>query len=306
MSNQYNPEFIKPEKICDWEVSETTKKVWWVQLDLIKTFDQICEKYDLRWYPAWGTLLGAVRHHGYIPWDDDVDIVMPREDYDRFVSIAASELVYPYYLQTTLTDDECFYMWVSLRNSETTGNRETCLHKKQNNGIGIDIMPLDGCEDKLWVYRMTRYPVRVASVLANTYINEFNMSRPAVFIRKVLRFTGFDYKKAYKWAENKNKKYGIAEYEKVTFRAHADPLYQKKKLAKDMWDKKDFESSIRMPFENITIPIPVGYDHLLKQIYGNYTEYPPMDKRQGKHDVIFEPDVPYREYCSKYYGVKYD
>ena len=303
---QYDLDFIKPEKICDWEVSETTKKVWWVQLDLISKFDSICEKYGLRWFPMWGTLLGVVRHHGYIPWDDDVDIVMPREDYEKFILVADSNISSPYFLQTTLTDEECFYMWVSLRNSDTTGNRETCLHKKQNNGIGIDIMPLDGCEDKLWLYRITRYPVRVASVLANTYVNDFNMSKAAVLIRKVLRLTAFNYKKAYIWAEKQNRKFKINNYKKMAFRAHADPLYQKKKLAKDMWDKADFESCVRMPFENITIPVPVGYDHLLKQIYGDYMTFPPLDKRQGKHDVIFEPDIPYREYCSTRYDVEYD
>lgn len=302
----YDAEFIKSEKRNDWLVSENTKKVWWIQLDLIKQFDELCTKYGLRWFPAWGTLLGVVRHHGYIPWDDDVDIVMPRDDYEKFVRLGREEFTYPYYLQTTLSDDECFYMWVSLRNSNTTGNRESCLSKRQNNGIGIDIMPLDGCENNLTAYRISRYPVRVVSVLANTYLNDFNQSLSARIIRRVLRFTGFDYKKAYQWAENKNKKFRWGNYDKVAFRAHADPLYQKRQLAKDMWDKHDYAEAIRMPFEGIEIPVPKGYDHLLRQIYGNYMEFPPVNKRQGKHDVVFEPDIPYRNYCYEHYGVKYD
>ena len=302
---EYDLTFIKPEIRNDWKVSELTKKVWWVQLDLIKQLDILCKRHSLKWYPMWGTLLGVVRHHGYIPWDDDVDIVMPREDYERFIEIAPAELSYPYFLQSTLTDEECFYMWVSLRNSDTTGNRETCLCKKQNNGIGIDIMPLDGCEDSLYLYRITRYPVRVLSVLSNTYVNDFNKSTTAEIIRKILRFTGFDYKKAYLKAEKRNRQFKISQYSKVAFRAHADPLYQKKKLRKDMWDKKDFEKTVYMQFENIEIPVPSGYDHLLKQIYGNYMEFPPLNKRQGKHDVVFEPDIPYKQYCSKEYGVDY-
>ena len=60
-----------------------------------------------------------------------------------------------------------------------------------------------------------------------------------------------------------------------------------------------------MPFETITIPVPSGYDHLLKQIYGDYMQFPPIEKRQGKHDVIFEPDIPYKKYCSDKYNVRY-
>lgn len=302
----YDSEFIKPEIRCGWQVSETTKKVWWIQLDLIKKIDEICLEHNLKWYPMWGTLLGVIRHSGYIPWDDDVDVVMPREDYEKFVEISKNCLEYPYYLQTTLDDEECFYMWVNLRNSETTGNRKSCLSKKQNNGIGIDIMPLDGCEDNLTVYRISRYPVRVISALANVYVNEFNTSRAAVLIRKFLRLTGFNYKKAYLKAENQNKKYKWDKYSKVAVRAHSDPLYRKRNLIKDMWNKDDFSDSIRMKFENLEIPVPSGYDHLLKQIYGDYMKYPPMNKRQGKHNVIFEPDIPYKKYCHDKYGVHYN
>lgn len=107
----YDLEFIKPEIRSGWKVTAVTKKVWWVQLDLIKKFDDICRKNNLRWFPMWGTLLGVVRHNGYIPWDDDVDIVMPRKDYEKFIRICRrGNLSRPYYLQMTLTDEECFYM----------------------------------------------------------------------------------------------------------------------------------------------------------------------------------------------------
>lgn len=306
MSYKYDPEFIREEIRDGWPVSTETKKVWAVQLDLMKRLDEVCRKYNLKWYPMWGTLLGVVRHHGYIPWDDDVDIVMMREDYEKLIAVAGSEFEYPYFMQTTLSDDECFYMWASLRNSDTTGNRETCLSKKQNNGIGIDIMPLDGCENGLARFRIARFPTRVISVLANTYMNDFNKTFLAEAIRKVLRTTGFNHRKAYLWAEKKNKRFHVSHYEKVAFRAHADPLYQKRNLRKDMWDKSDFDDCIPMKFEDITIPVPAGYDHLLKQIYGDYMKFPPMEKRKGKHDVIYAPDIPYKEYCSEHYGVQYD
>ncbi len=295
--NYFDTDYIKEEIRDGWLVTEKIKKVWFIQLDLIRQFDRICEKYHLRWYPMWGTLLGAVRHHGFIPWDDDVDIVMPREDYQRFIAVCSKEISYPYYLQTTLTDNECFYMWISLRNSETTGNRESSLRLDQNNGIGIDIMPLDGCENEPTIYKITRLPVRVVSVLANTYVNEFNNDKKHQILRKILRKTGFNYKKAYIWCEKQNMKFNIERYDRMAFRAHADPLT--KVIQRDMWRKEDFASVIRMPFENITVTVPWGYDRILSQIYGDYMVFPPIEKRGGKHDVFFDPDKPYRNYYYK-------
>ncbi len=303
MSIKCNPEFIKPEERAGWKVPEKMKKVWATQLDLIQVFDNICKLNNLQWYPMWGTLLGVIRHKGYIPWDDDVDIVMPRPDYDKFVEVCNNYISEPYYLQTTLTDSECFYMWVSLRNSNTTGNRKSCLSKSQNNGIGIDIMPLDGCQEQPLMYKITRMRVRIITVLANTFVNEFNTTSIARLLRRILRFIGFNYRKAYIKAEKINRKYKLEAYPKVAFRAHADPLT--KVITRDMWNKEDFAETIDMPFEYITIPVPVGYDRILKQIYGNYMDFPPVDKRQAKHDVIYEPDVPYKEYCNKYYKTQY-
>lgn len=300
---EYDIEYIKPEIRDDWEVSEKKKKVWWILLDLMKVLDKICKENNLRWYPAWGTLLGVIRHKGFIPWDDDVDIVMPREDYEKFIVVCQSCLEEPYYLQTTLTDQECYYMWISLRNSMTTGNREASLTKKQNNGIGIDIMPLDGCQNNYIHYLISRYPMRIVTVLTNTYVNDINKSTLAKCIRKVLRLFKLDYKKNYIWANKQNSRYRFDCYEKVAFRALADPY--RKHIKEDMWLKEDFEKTIDMPFENIVIPVPSGYDRLLKTIYGDYMEFPPIEKRNDRHDVIFEPDIPYKDYCSKYYGVVY-
>ena len=299
---EYDQEFIKEEVRCDWPISILTKKVWFVQIDLIKEFDRICRKYDLKWYPFFGTLLGCVRHNGYIPWDDDVDVVMPRKDFDKFVNICKKEIREPYFLQTTLSDEQCYMMWVSLRNSNTTGNRRSCLNKKQNNGIAIDIIPLDGCENKGRIYKRNRRLLQIITVLCNTYVNEINTTTLAVILRKFLRLFPIDYKKVYLWAERQNRKYIWDDYEYVTFRALA-PLPPKAESV--MYRKDDFKDTVMMPFEYISIPVPIGYDRILKTTYGDYMKFPPIDKREGKHDIIYAPDEPYKEYCSREFNVKY-
>ena len=79
-------------------VTSHRKKLWNVQIGLIKEFERICKKHNLKWWACGGTLLGAARHKGFIPWDDDVDVAMLRPDYNKFLDIAADEIKYPYFL----------------------------------------------------------------------------------------------------------------------------------------------------------------------------------------------------------------
>ena len=303
----YDNEFIRAEVRDDWPVSETVKKVWWIQLDLLEVFDGICKKYGLRWFPDGGFLLGAIRHKGFIPWDDDVDLCMPREDYNRFLEVCPKELKAPYFLQTPLSDKDCYMYWTSLRNSDTTGNRECCLHTRQNNGIAIDIIPLEGCENSFFWYKLRRMPLRIVSVICNTYVNEFNMGKKAVMLRKVLRKLRINVPKLHRWLEKQNSKHPMAKFEKCTQTLIADPMvYGKNGLKKVIMDKADYASTIEVPFEHIMLPVPCGYDHILSNYYGNYMEFPPIESRAGKHDMVFVPDVPYRTYCAEHYGVRYD
>lgn len=101
-------DFYNKERICGHVVTEKMKRIWAVQLDLLREFKQICEENGLRYFLWSGTLLGAVRHQGFIPWDDDIDVAMPREDYDRFRSLGRQGLKKPYELQTNENDSGIF------------------------------------------------------------------------------------------------------------------------------------------------------------------------------------------------------
>lgn len=301
----YDSEYIKPEIRDGWEVSEKTKKVWFVFLDLISVFSEICQRHNLRWYLCGGALIGVIRHHGFIPWDDDVDLMMPREDYNKFLEIAPKELKYPYHLRTTLSEKECFQYWASLCNSETTGNRETNLSKQQNNGISIDILPYEGCEDNIHLYALRRKPLYAIAVLCNTCANDYNQSKIAIIIRKVLRGIKFNYKAVYKWLEKYNSNHPWSKYNYITYTLEADPEL-KKGLQVNYFKKEWFASTIDMPFENTVLPVPVGYHEILTQEYGNYMEFPPIESRKAKHDMVFEPDIPYKKYCHDKLGVYYE
>ena len=137
-------DFYNKERICGHVVTEKMKRIWAVQLDLLREFKQICEENGLRYFLWSGTLLGAVRHQGFIPWDDDIDVAMPREDYDRFRSLAGQGLKKPYELQTNENDSGIFRGGLMrFRNSDTTGVEIQDVERFCNWGIWIDILALD-------------------------------------------------------------------------------------------------------------------------------------------------------------------
>ena len=98
------PEFYKEEIRCGYTVDEKTKRVWAVQLEMLDEVERICKANGLKYFADSGTLIGAIRHEGYIPWDDDIDLVMLREDYDKFVQIAPAWLKEDLVLQTVYTE----------------------------------------------------------------------------------------------------------------------------------------------------------------------------------------------------------
>ncbi|WP_254262217.1 LicD family protein, partial [Lactobacillus helveticus] len=137
--------FYGEEVRNDYKISADMKKVWAVELDLFKQLDQICKKHNITYYADGGTLLGAIRHHGFIPWDDDMDFIMLRSDFEKLCKVS-SEFKEPYFFQTEETDPGSLRCHAQLRNSETTGILNSDLSKKYpfNQGIFIDIFLLDG------------------------------------------------------------------------------------------------------------------------------------------------------------------
>ena len=122
--------WLRSEIRGDEFISSWTKEIWAIELDMLYKFMNICNKHNLRWWVDGGTLLGTVRHKGFIPWDDDIDVFMMREDYDKFVDIAKTEITGNYFLQTDWTDD-----------------KDLSVKFDFNQGIFIDIFPFDNVPD---------------------------------------------------------------------------------------------------------------------------------------------------------------
>ncbi|MDZ5038441.1 LicD family protein, partial [Clostridium perfringens] len=117
------------------------KRLQEYEIEMLKTVDRICKKNNIKYYLTWGSALGAIRHGGFIPWDDDIDISMTWDDYKKFEEIAQSELGDKYFYQSQQTDKHCFTTWNKIRINNTTSMEKHLKHIKCHYGICMDIFP---------------------------------------------------------------------------------------------------------------------------------------------------------------------
>lgn len=294
-------QFLNAEYRCGYLVSEKLKKIWAVELDLLVQLDKICRKHKLRYQVCYGSMIGAVRHKGFIPWDDDMDVWLPREDYDRLCAVAPTELTYPYFFQTALSDRTFFNPFARLRNSETTAIVTNCNSVHYNNGIFIDVYPLDRAapthfKDILQI-EAQRFALRGAMLhCRDTRRNGSWRWKLASSLRPIVRVIPY-----VKWVSLYES--AIRKYSKLKTRYA--PLFSlaPHERAQRLTDT-DVTESMYMDFEFIKVPVPRNYDALLRCYYGDYMSFPDEKERGKWHEgqIIFNPDVGYKKIMAEMEG----
>lgn len=289
--------FFMQETRCGYTVSEKMKKVWSVELDLLRKFAEVCEKNHLSYFLDGGTLLGAVRHKGFIPWDDDADVIMPREDYDKLWQIADKEFGQPYFFQTSLSENGFYRAHAQLRNSNTTGFIEDDRDKDINKGIFIDIFPLDNIPDepskRRKLHRRTDFYKKLLEFAYDRDIHRLSPVKKCVYILFRAIYFIVPFKKVFNHFNSKE----LARYKDCDTAEVGDiSLLWRENV---IWDKKLYDDYIYMPFENLQLRVPAGYDGILSKQYGDYMKLP-EDITAANHrshsEITFDPDTPYSEY----------
>ena len=292
MTNNLPESFFEAETRSGFYVEEKIKRIWAVELGILEEFDRVCKKYNLKYMAGYGTLLGAVRHKGFIPWDDDMDFVMFRDDYNKLLEIAEEEFKSPFSFLTTY-NGHFLYAFSKIRDSRTTAieNELFNLPPDCNQGIFIDIFPLDDVPDgqpvKENIYKIQTelwYIMYRPQIMKKLYAEgkEFILGRDIV--SDLLKMDIRDQFREYERLCTSN--FGTSEMVDYI----VDEILVGAKSKKREW----YEEIVYLDFENIKIPCPVGYDEILKVRYGDY-----MTPVIGgsSHDGIFQdPDRPYTEY----------
>ena len=294
--------FYQEEERCGYVVSAHMKKVWAVELDLLYQLQQVCEKYGIQYYGSGGTILGAERHKGMIPWDDDIDIMMLRDQYDLLCS-HADEFEEPYFFQTFDTDEGYFRGHAQLRNSNTTGVLvdEAKKNVPFNQGIFIDIFPLDNIVRNRnlrakQMKRIEKYREQAKKLYRTTdgyHPEEASRLRKAAHLVTPLLGQVYSWKDAYRKFDEECRRYNDLDTKyvgKISFQPYGMKMY-------DL--RSEFDGTVYLDFEMLKIPVPSGYKVHLRRQYGDYHKFVIGTSDHG--GLILDADIPYREWIRKYH-----
>ena len=270
---------------------EQVEKLKIIELEIFKQFISVCEKLNLKYYLLGGTLLGAVRHQGFIPWDDDIDVGMPREDYEIFIREAQQYLPVRYFVQTNVTDPDLPMNFAKVRDSETTYIETSVKDRKINHGAYIDVFPLDKHpDDEKELKKFQKKNVQLFRIIRKV----FTLDKRVSFLRHVkqkliqLLPSRYSWKKAVALREellksNKGEKM-LANY---------CGAWGKKEIVPTEW----YGEGAELTFEGLKVNAPKEYKAWLTQVYGDYMQLPPEEKRVGHHYTeIIDLEKSYTEY----------
>ena len=294
-------DYLFDEVRCGYYIPAMMKKAWACSLKVLSEVDRICKKYGIRYFADWGTVLGAVRHAGFIPWDDDLDISMFRKDYRRFCEVAAIELPRGYIVENIHTNPDYDLFLARVTSSAGISFDEEFL--EENHGFpyrtGLDIFVMDhveadeekrkalsekcirliACGDRLYQSIDLKRKngkdgeriipeshdlnvIREAEKLGDFKMDISTPLRQQIYIRVEEFFASVD-------------------EDTTDLVAQMFPWGLKEER---LQEKKYYEDLVRLPFEYTEIPVPAAYDHMLKTRYGDFMKY---NRNYGAHDYPF-------------------
>lgn len=267
-----------------------------IELQILKSVKQFCMAKHIRYYLCGGTLIGAIRHKGFIPWDDDIDIMMPRKDYKRFIQLFPEEGINGFRLLSPYTEEDCCIVYSKVYDPQTLKQDKEFDKKYWKYGVDIDIFPTDGLpksESECNKYFKTQYrDFHLFLALVGGY--DFNggvfKQLVKIIFTSVIKFAGkLNILSAKKLCERINaraEKYVLEDSEQIAVSIF--PHYGKREIV----DKMGFLKQIEVEFEEDIFTAPSSYHEYLVSLYGNYMKLPPVNQRCSHHRSDVYKKVP--------------
>ncbi len=257
----------------------TLEEIKEVSLDVLSEFHDFCCSHSLKYSLAGGTAIGAIRHHGFIPWDDDIDVCMLRQDYERFCQLYESNGDYELFAPQRGNTQIAYARLCEMRRTEV---RPFVPCFKKSSGIWIDIFPMDLANDdydKFYARQMDVYSIkkkidhhrdamrhlsRSLGIKGNLHVIWKKITRPTTGVEDII---------------TEITRLSTAEDDSCQRLTNYHTVYRKT----EWYLRKDFDDTITVEFEGKQYHLMSGYDDYLRQIYGDYMQLPPPEKRIARH-----------------------
>lgn len=270
------------------------KTVQEILLGYLLEIDRICRKYHIRYFLAGGTLLGAIRHHGFIPWDDDADVMMLREDYDRFLKVVQEELPENIFVQLPTTEKGNHNPFTKLRINDTMFATEFTGHfMDMHNGIFFDVLAHDQTGNHKWSQKLHLMLTMLSrSIVFNKWGNtDIKSGGNHPVICKIVDHLKYLIPMPFaQWVQNKA----------LTFfkNRNTDYLYDGmgRNLKRGAFPKRWLEETVYVDFEGYKFPVPKEYDQYLTWLYGDYMQMIPVSARRTSHSIVLTDLGAYGNY----------
>lgn len=284
---EFNQQFFDEEILWDFKVTRKRKKIWATELNMLAEFDRICKKHDLTYFADSGTLLGAVRHQGFIPWDDDIDLTMFRPDYERMKEIMRRELPDYYELQDEKTEFGV-QSFSQIRDRRTSAVQYYDAPLEYNQGIFIDIFPFDdACDtpDAIPQHIQMIFEFWIALSDYDTFQTLINQNIPFATPIDILKFAADDTSRQSIDLFNSFCLQNFGQTSKINYFTFEAPNPGNGYLRE--W----YDEIVYLPFHDMMIPAPSRYEEVLTHFYGDYMN--PVKGASYHEGIPMDPDTPY-------------
>ena len=254
-----------------------------IELEILSEIDRICQQHNLKYSLDAGTLLGAVRHKGFIPWDDDIDIIMPVKDYKKFLKICKKELDNKFFLQTAYTDNTDS-LYTKIRKNDTAAVEDWALELNIHHGIWVDIFPTVGYKGKTFLKIS-----KTCAIIRDWFLGDLSFKQnKADKNSKIYHITKFISLLPRKIRNVIAHFLDLFIYTNV---GRSNTYYNVWCLDANLGTKRLYEKSLfngytTLEFEGYKFSCLKNYDAYLKKMYGNYMELPPVEKRKSGHNIV--------------------
>lgn len=294
---EFSKDFLDEEVRNGYIITKQMKEVWRIQLEMVNKLLEVCKRHKLNIWASSGTLLGCVRDKGFIPWDDDIDMVMMREDYNKLIEVGPKEFEHPYFLQSAHSEKVPYPRGhAQLRMDGTTMILPYDIHQRFHQGVFIDIfvfdaVPSDGEDLKSFLKEVEKVRMNIFSWYSILKVTK----QPVQMVCDLYYKYSHNFYEEYMKYENVISRYPIAERSNLVKLClfYSEDYVHKKKLSVDLYRETEY-----LPFENIMMPVPKGYHEILTTLYGDYMKPAQAPTCHGGFAAI-DIHKSYEEYLPK-------